>query len=56
MVCPQGQGGIEPVRTFNRQGGGSQFFVVLCGPHAFYDAAPYYVNAQKDMKNVANYS
>jgi len=25
MVCPHGQGGIEPVRTFYRQGGGVNF-------------------------------
>jgi len=30
MVCPHGQGGVEPVRTFFGQGEGDQFFTILC--------------------------
>jgi len=30
MVSPQGQG-VEPVRTFCKQGRGGQFFTILCG-------------------------
>jgi len=31
MVCPHGQEGIEPVRTFFGQEGVGQFFAILCG-------------------------
>jgi len=31
MVCPYGQGEVEPVRTFCGQEGGGQFFAILCG-------------------------
>jgi len=44
MMCPHGQGGIVPVRTFCVQGGG-QFFTILCG-RPFW-TAPYCRNIQK---------
>jgi len=43
-------GGVKPVRTFCGQGGGGQFFVILCGRPLW--TAPYGIQLQKNFFRV----
>jgi len=50
MVCPHGQGGVEPVRTFCGQGGVGQFFTILYG-HLLWAASFWFLG--RNFKAVA---